>query len=105
MSDLTEWMAGIAAQPGPSEQRLDQLRTGRGLDDLTDAEAAARLVQVIVDYLRQLVGWEVHVVVGHASLERTGTNSVNGRLTHIVTTTMDQAQTLAELFSVSRATV
>ncbi len=93
MTDFTEWMAEVAAQPGPGEERLDQLRDG---GDLTDAEAEAWLVQVLADYHRRPVGWEVHVAVGrHTGPERTRSVSVNGLLTQIVASVMDQAQTLA----------
>ncbi|MEU8549779.1 hypothetical protein [Streptomyces roseoverticillatus] len=86
-------MTEVAAQPGPGEERLDQLRAG---GDLTDAEAAAWLVQVMADYHRQPVGWKVDVAVGrHEGPERTRSVSVDGRLPQIVAGVMDQAQTLA----------
>ncbi|MGK5543566.1 hypothetical protein ACSNOH_02315 [Streptomyces sp. URMC 127] len=86
-------MAEVAAQPGPSEERLDQLRAGGAL---TEAEAAVWLVQVMADYRQQPAGWEVNTAVGRrAGPERTRSVSVNGRLPQIVAGVMDQAQTLA----------
>ncbi|MFH8787042.1 hypothetical protein ACH4A1_11155 [Streptomyces roseoverticillatus] len=86
-------MTEVAAQPGPGEARLDQLRAG---GNLTDDEAAAWLVQIMADYHRQPVGWKVDVAVGrHEGPERTRSISVNGRLPQIVAAVMDQAQTLA----------
>ncbi|WP_424890141.1 hypothetical protein [Streptomyces sp. XH2] len=97
MTDFTEWMTEVAAQPGPGEERLDQLRAG---GNLTDAEAAAWLVQIMADYRQQPVGWKVHVAAGRTSPERTGpertrSTSVNSGLTQIVAAVMSQAQTLA----------
>ncbi|MFE5097062.1 hypothetical protein ACFRCI_43885 [Streptomyces sp. NPDC056638] len=51
-------MSGWQRSPrSPGEERLDQLRGGNGIDGLSETEAAAWLLRVMVDYHREPVGW------------------------------------------------
>ncbi|MFC9621114.1 hypothetical protein ACFTXM_14270 [Streptomyces sp. NPDC056930] len=89
-------MAEVAAQPGPGEERLGQLRGGDGIDGLSEAEAAAWLLRVMVDYQREPVGWQARVIVGRTGPECTGPVPSGGRFLETVTAVMEQAQALAD---------
>lgn len=69
MTDFDDWVTRVTSQPGPGEERLDQLR-GSGIDGLTDAEAAAWLLQAAVDYQIQPGGCRTRVIAGYTG--RTG---------------------------------
>ncbi|MFG2987016.1 hypothetical protein ACGFYQ_38195 [Streptomyces sp. NPDC048258] len=90
-------MAQVAAEPGPGEERLAQLYGGDGIDDLTEAEAQAWVLKVMVNYHREPIGWQAEVLVGRTGPECTGPVIVpaGGRFPQTVTAVMDQAQDLA----------
>lgn len=96
MSDFEQWMTAVAATPGPGEARLDQLRDGDGINDLTEDEEAAWLLRVMVDYRREPAGWTAHVLVGITGPECAGPATAIGRFPATVTAVMDQAQALAD---------
>ncbi len=99
MTDFKEWMAQVAAVPGPSEERLAQLHGADGIDGLTEGEAQAWLLRVMVDYQHEPIGWQARVMVGRAGPECTGPVVVpaGSRFPQAVTAVMDQAQDLANI--------
>ncbi|MFJ5850826.1 hypothetical protein [Streptomyces sp. NPDC092903] len=99
MTDFKEWMAQVAAVPGPSEERLTQLHGADGIDGLTEGEAQTWLLRVMVDYRREPIGWQARVMVGRAGPECTGPVVVpaGSRFPQAVTAVMDQAQDLANI--------
>lgn len=96
VTDFDDWMTEVAALPSPTEERLDELRGGEGIDGLSVPEIEAWLLRVMVEYRREPAGWHAEVMVGRSGPECTGMVEAGGRFAATVTAVMDQAQALAD---------